>query len=645
MRALALTFLSAFLVSTALASTEPTKQLGIDKGLGWLAATQVQSGPEGYWPYADNGTLATTATAALAFIEEGYLPGNDVIILGTNYGDVVGRAVTYMFNRATVDARFGVEYAVYERYAEDYNNDGDYTNDGGNGQAIFFSPGASNRNMYTTGICVPVVYALGEALGKDTVIGFGVPPVSGMTYAEAMQDLIDWFVWGQVEPDRGVYRGGWRYDANYSSSDNSTAQWGSLPLLYAHVWGLGFPQYVRDELDLWVTYIQNPNGGSGYDTPTSYVNMSKTGGLLMQFAVIGDPIGSPRVQAALGFINDRWNTSINNTWYGNFNNAYAMWAVYKALGVYGMTSYVTSGGEDILIGHGMPAAPGGFTIGQDWDPVVTLPGDWYSHYCDALCGMQNVDGSWTGASYWTGPLATGWYINIINAAGALPQQVIAAEVDIVPRACPNPLVMESDGILRVAILGTADFDVMEIDPATLSMAGVAPFGWAYNDIAAPYLDKQDVCDCVEVPNDLYMDMILRFRIPDLVAVIGAVSHKEMVPMTVTGKLMDGLDFAGADCAMALVGRPDLVLAELGLGVTGGSSGKSPSIQLRLPAAGPVELAVYDVAGRLVERLDQTFLSAGTHVIEWDSSEHSAGVYFLRAKAGTETVTHKMVVLR
>jgi hypothetical protein len=641
---LALTFLSAFLVSTAMATPEPGKQLGIDKGLAWLAATQVQSGPEGWWPYADYGTLATTATAALAFIEEGYLPGDDVVILGTNYGDVVGRAVTYMFNRATVDTRFGVEYAGYERYAEDYNFDHDYTNDGGNNRAIYFWSGYSARNVYTTGICVPVVYALGEALGRDTVIGLGVPPVSGMTYAEAMQDLIDWFSWGQVEPNTGVYRGGWRYDANYGSSDNSTAQWGSLPLLYAEAWGLKFPQYVKDELNLWVTWIQNPNGGSGYDSPGSYVNVSKTGGLLMQFAVIGDGLGSPRVQAALGFINSQWNMPIHDTWYGNINNAYAMWAVYKALGVYGMTGHVESGGEDILIGNGMPAAPGGFTIGQDWDPLVSLAGDWYSHYCEALCTMQNADGSWTGASYWTGPLATGWYINIINAAGAPPPVVIPVAVDIVPRACPNPMVMASDGLLRVAVLGAADFDVADIDPATLTMAGVAPIGWAYNDIAAPYLDKQDVCDCVEVPNDAYQDLILRFRIPDLAAVMGAVSHKEMVPLTVTGQLWDGKDFAGADCVMALVGRPDVVLAELGLGVSGGSSGKSPSIQLRMPVAGPVELAVYDVTGRLVDRLDRT-LSAGVHEIEWDASERSAGVYFLRAKAGAETVTHKMVVVR
>ena len=91
------------------------------------------------------------------------------------YGDVVGRAMNYIFNRATVETRFGVETAGYWRYAEDYNNDGTQGNDGpaANDQAIYFEPGAANRRVYTTGVCAPVVYALGEALGPNAVIDRG----------------------------------------------------------------------------------------------------------------------------------------------------------------------------------------------------------------------------------------------------------------------------------------------------------------------------------------------------------------------------------------------------------------------------------------------------------------------------------------
>jgi len=436
--ALALLFLVVVVPGVALGATEQAKRLAINKGLAYLAGSMTTSGSEGYWSYVNNGTLAATASAALAFIEEGFLPGQNVIIdvdgagpgLPVNYGNVVGKAANYIFNRATADGRFtsvgpgGKETAGYTRYAEDYNNNG-ILDDGGNNQAIFFSPSSASRNVYTTGIVAPVVRALGQALGPNTVVGRG--SVTGtMTYRQVMQDVMDWYSWGQVEPNMGSYRGGWRYDANSPESDNSTAQWGALPILYANAWGLGVPQYVKTELEMWTNVVQNANGGSGYTNTGDYVNVSKTGGLMLEFAAIGYDVSNTDVQAAMGFINSRWNTGPSGTWYGNLNQPYAMWAIYKAMEVYGFSAMDNNGtpldpADDFLIGFGMGNAPGGLTIGQDWDPKTSLPGDWYSHYCDYLVSIQNTTtGGWAGYSYWTGALATGWYINILNAAGAPP---------------------------------------------------------------------------------------------------------------------------------------------------------------------------------------------------------------------------------
>jgi flagellar hook assembly protein FlgD len=72
-----------------------------------------------------------------------------------------------------------------------------------------------------------------------------------------------------------------------------------------------------------------------------------------------------------------------------------------------------------------------------------------------------------------------------------------------------------------------------------------------------------------------------------------------------------------------------------------------AIAFALPAAGDVDLAVFDLSGRLVRTLHDGRLDAGTHRIEWDGRDaggHAAagGIYFVRLKsaageAGTRVV--------
>lgn len=426
-------------VGTVNAATQQEIQQAIDDGLDWLASTQTSSGSEGYWSYTSNGTLAATGSAALAFIEEGYLPGTDYIDGdGINRGDVVGKAVNYIFNRAT-SVSIGPQTYVLP---EDYNDDG--VSDG-NGKAMYFYPGNHSRDVYTTGIVAPVIYALGEQTNPNSLVSTtyaGTNAVKDLTYKQAMQEVVDYFSWGQNDdPTAAQGRGGWRYYANYPDSDNSTAQWGALPMLYAQSWGLGVPPDVQTELNTWATYIQytaNPAssiyGSSGYSTPTNYNNVSKTGGLLLEFAAI-DPttydLSNWRVDAALDFIDSRWMDGPSGTWYGNLNHPYAMWATYKALATYGGLVWNDNGTpgdltDDFLVGNPsmISSAPGSLTIGQDWGTQLSLAGDWYSHYCDYLVSIQNaVNGSWAGYSNWTGALATGWYINILNATG-VPEPII-----------------------------------------------------------------------------------------------------------------------------------------------------------------------------------------------------------------------------
>jgi hypothetical protein len=76
-----------------------------------------------------------------------------------------------------------------------------------------------------------------------------------------------------------------------------------------------------------------------------------------------------------------------------------------------------------------------------------------------------------------------------------------------------------------------------------------------------------------------------------------------------------------------------------------------SVRFDLPAAGRVDLAIYDVAGRAVRTLIRgETRSAGPHEVAWDGRddggrEAAAGVYFVRVGAGGSSATGRMILLK
>jgi len=59
----------------------------------------------------------------------------------------------------------------------------------------------------------------------------------------------------------------------------------------------------------------------------------------------------------------------------------------------------------------------------------------------------------------------------------------------------------------------------------------------------------------------------------------------------------------------------------------------------------VTLAVYDLSGREVARLQKGKLSAGVHTIEWNGRSAASGVYVYHLHAGSQVVRGKMVMLK
>lgn len=78
---------------------------------------------------------------------------------------------------------------------------------------------------------------------------------------------------------------------------------------------------------------------------------------------------------------------------------------------------------------------------------------------------------------------------------------------------------------------------------------------------------------------------------------------------------------------------------------------STRIAFSLPKAEKVDLAVYDVHGRIVRNLiDYTDHAAGSYVVDWNGTDNSgrkvaSGIYFTRMQAGTFSETKKMNLVK
>lgn len=371
---------------TARAATEAEIDQAIQDGLAWLATTQNPNGS-----FGSGYILANTATAVLAFENEGHFPGG-----GSLYSVAVEDGLDFAFNYCRL---IGINV---QTYGDPGRSDDPDTN--GNGAGVYFSYMSS---MYETGI---VMQAIAASNTPTRIVTTG--PCAGMSYHEVMTDLVDFLAWAQADGSYG--RGGWRYGIYNNSagySDNSVAQWPVLGLVAAEQWGIHAPDFVKSELEYWVTYIQHSSGGSGYHVPNDWYwtpNASRTGGLLVEFAYLGDDyLTSARAQNAADYLDTRWNLAYSG-WYGNKGHPYAMFSVFKGLELMDVAT--------------IPSAPS--------NPESSA-GDWWGDYAEYLVDDQNLDGSWNGYSYWGPHLATPWYIVILQAS-VFP---VTVDVSVPDSAC------------------------------------------------------------------------------------------------------------------------------------------------------------------------------------------------------------------
>lgn len=112
-------------------------------------------------------------------------------------------------------------------------------------------------------------------------------------------------------------------------------------------------------------------------------------------------------------------------------------------------------------------------------------------------------------------------ISLVLLAAILPGCVHQLYVDVKPQSCPNPLNLKSKGVLTVAILGTEDFDVLDVDITVVTLLGVPPIleSTYYEDVSTPVGEGAEECECTDAGPDGYLDLVLHFDTQEVVAAL------------------------------------------------------------------------------------------------------------------------------
>jgi hypothetical protein len=115
---------------------------------------------------------------------------------------------------------------------------------------------------------------------------------------------------------------------------------------------------------------------------------------------------------------------------------------------------------------------------------------------------------------------------------AIAAPTIPVDIDIKPGSYPNAINNDGNGVIPVAILGNADFDVTLIVPETVALAGMAikAVGKA-NKLLSHYED---------VNGDGFDDLVVQIEDADGTLTEGTTEA------TLTGELMDGTLIEGSD---------------------------------------------------------------------------------------------------
>lgn len=375
------------------AATDEQIEQAITDGIAWIASTQQ---PDGRWGGHFQMYTAETCFALIKLQDRAFELGYDSPFdPAYEYVDEILLGWQYVLHDSLPDPRTtAVPIAVQTHGDPDTN---------GNGYGVQFENIWGGLTHYTTGVCMMAMASTGDpSRPNDGGLDFD-GDLAPDTYGQLMQEAVDFLAFGQTDGPNG--QGGWDYYPHNNEggrADNSVSGYVTLGLAAAQNFGATVPQFVFDELEIWVNYIQYSSadlwdGVSGYDSPFSWWNVLKTGNLLFEMKLVGDdPSTSPRFLRALAYIERFWQDASQEPGWGyalGQPSYQAMFTLMKGLEFSNVPLIDTDGDS---------------ARDDDWfnqEPPTAPPQD----FASVIVSQQLADGSWPGGCFWGNPhLCTVW---------------------------------------------------------------------------------------------------------------------------------------------------------------------------------------------------------------------------------------------
>ena len=161
----------------------------------------------------------------------------------------------------------------------------------------------------------------------------------------------------------------------------------------------------------------------------------------------------------------------------------------------------------------------------------------------------------------------GWYgvMWIYVSTPPTPFEVeVCTALDIKPGSCPNPINRTQKGVVPVAIVGTENCDVTDVDVATIKLQGsLEPLRVSVADVTEPAVPDPELgnCyNCFEAPppiyeddilvwqysGDGYPDLVMQFDAKALAKILSGAAKGDCLPLTLTATMEDGTELELTD---------------------------------------------------------------------------------------------------